>query len=232
MDTSNYAYFVLLESYRSRATSGFTGYQDENGEIVYLYMGQKDRNGDFVPRYFKFNRAKRYLYVNRKEKDLNGKNVADFLRNHNLCEGSAANLYHKSKPMFREMDEGKDAEVAINYKTLVLNAGNAALALDTTALKAAANLCGCFSESESTQRHRVMEYAGTEPQSFLDIIGAPDFSVRALIKGLINKGVIKREGTMLKWENTLVGTDENAAVAKLIGDEDLFNALSAKLTEL
>jgi hypothetical protein len=232
MDTNNYAYFVLLEGYRGRASSGFRGYQNEDGEVMELYMGQKDRNGNFIPRYFKFSRTKRYLHVNKKEKDLNGKNVVEFLRNHNLCEDSKANTSSGTSPLFREMNETRDAEIAVNYKTLVIKAGNAALALEGESLKAAATLCGCFSESESTQRHRVMEYAGTEPQHFLEVIEAPDFSTRALVKALVNKGIVKREGTMLKWENVLVGTDENAAVAKLISDEDLFNALSAKMTEL
>ena len=116
MDTSKYAYFILMPKFRNRASTSFRGYQDDDGTIVELFMGQKDpKTGDYLPRYFHFPREKRYIWVRKNEKEIFGRNVYDTLKSHPLCEGSKLQVERGTEPLYKEMNEETDADVAIRF---------------------------------------------------------------------------------------------------------------------
>jgi hypothetical protein len=233
LDTSKYAYFILLPEYRRRAANSFRGYSDEEGQIVEYYEGKRDKHsGELIPTYFTYKKGKHHMHIRVTDKDINGLKKVDFLRNHPLCEGSKLQKEGNYTPLFREMNTEKDAQVAIDFKIVRNQAENAVLGLNLEELKSAAALVGEFSPKETVQRHRVLEVAGATPKEFLEMINAPEFKVRALIRRGVRNGTLSKQGTIIKWKEVLLGGDEQAALSQLINNEDMYEAVKKEVDNL
>ncbi len=109
-----YTYFVWLNP--SKASYGFTGYTDKDGEHKYIQRGVDER-GSVIYRRFKFNPNKRIMSIPNSQKD-----VIIFLQEHPECKDSTNGYYRTDKDgkliqlgvTFKEMNTGKDAGIAID----------------------------------------------------------------------------------------------------------------------
>lgn len=235
---NNYVYFVLGRN--SNASYSFTGYTDpDTGEIKAIYKGRKDAHGKDVPHRFKFDRAHRSMRVNKNERDIYGNNIVEFLRNYPECAESSHGSYagegkqrKQTNIWFQEINERKDADIAIEAKSAKIKAENVALYLEGDDLKAMAILFGEHRSDEGLQKHRVLEAAGADPEGFMKFYTAPDRHAKVLLTRAMNAKLVKQKGTLYLWEGVTVGTNYESAIAKLMDDAVLANAIEENLVAL
>jgi hypothetical protein len=219
----NFVYFVLLRP--SNPHYGFAGgYNDLDGNLQ-MIVDKLDDKGRPVPRYFKFSKKERTIRIPKKQQDSRGNNVADFLRNHPECKGSVNNTGQAI--WFKEINEDKDSGLAVEAKKARIEAENVAVSLKGQDLVDVAALCGLFNSKPNAMMHRVLEVAGNDPEAFMDIINDPAIKTKSLLRRGIRLELIKQKGTLLVWENTTLGVDENDAVRNLLSDAILYNAVEA-----
>lgn len=226
-NSDNFVYFVSKRLYG--APYGFTTYSDSDGNLCQI-VDKKDKDGNAIPRRFSFSRKERTMRIPKAQKDIHGNMVVDFLRNHPECEGSPNN--DGQMTMFKELNEGRDADLAINAKATRIEAENKAMSLEGQDLEDVCSLIGVFSKSPSIQKHRVLEFAGNEPDTFLTLFNSPDRTIRSLIRKSISAGVLNLRGKLITWEQEIIGSDENEAVSKLSGDKKLQDAIEKALKRI
>lgn len=210
------------------AVYGAGTYTDpDTGEYMYVTTTQ-NKQGNPVPYRFIFTQGGgRILSIPEVWKDVEGKSMVEFLRNHPECEGSPKN--RGQRVYFKEINDEKDAELDLSIQTKVLHAKNAAVALKGDKLKYIALLLGDTSASESKRYVTVLNYAENNPDEFLRLVESPDVEIRALIREAVTKGVITKKGTLHIWETVNLGGDEDAAVARLTKEKDLLDAIKRAL---
>lgn len=227
----DYVYFVLIKN--SNASYGFTGYQDlASGQIKTINFGKKDHRGVMIPHKFRFDRAHRTIRVHKNQIDMDGNNIADFLRDFPECEGSRNGYYSEgiqSNMWFKEINEGKDASLAVEAKMIKLKAETTAAGLEGIDLQQMAILCGTFDEDPTMQMHRVLEYSGADPTRFLDLYNGPERGAKSLLSRAVREGMITRRGAIFAWKNVTVGANEELAIAKLMADPALAAAIETNL---
>lgn len=221
--SEDFVYFILVNP--SVPSYGFATYTDSKGDVKFI-ESRKDKNNDPIPRRFKFTQSQRTLRVH-KDKE----HIISFLRNHPLCEGSP-NANNKP-PMFKEMNQGKDAQVGIDAMTNSVKAQTAALELEGAELKSVGALCGSFADSEEILKYHVMRYAASDPDTFMAHYTSVknkggDGHIRALIKkGLTpDVNVLTKKGTVIYWNDEMLGADEDEAVGKISKTKGMKEALS------
>jgi hypothetical protein len=218
---SNYVYFVLLGDKIDMASYGFTGYTDADGEYNFMPSMKDPKTGDYIPKKYRFTRSRRTLRVS-----SNNKKELEFLRNHPECKGSKNGSYVEREKgkltqvsvFFKELNDGKDAEVSINATEIRLSAMNKALELqkDKVALEDVAICLSFFSKDPKVLLHQLLQYAENEPEKFLQIYDAEDIKQRALFLKGKNGGVIQRKGSYYVIENEKLGVDEDECVMTII----------------
>ena len=235
MNHNDYTYFVLNKN--GNAAYSFTGYTDkETGVTVAIYKGRKDKKtGEDVPHRFGFDRAHRSIRVHNKDASLiaDSKGVkmksADFIRNFPECKGSPNGHYDdngvQSGIMFSEVKAREDAMTAVEAKTFKIKAESAALNLTGGELREMAILVQCFDTDELMQKHKVLEYAGSDPADFMALYNSPERSANALLKKSIQAGIVSVKGTLYIWGNDTIGATHELAVSKLMVDKDVATAL-------
>lgn len=87
-------------------------------------------------------------------------------------------------------------------------------------------MLGEFSGNEVMQQHRVLDYAGSDPIGFLEVIESPDFKLKALIRKGIQVGTLKQVGELITWGDATIGANEAEAVSRLMSDEELHDAVN------
>lgn len=237
INANDFVYFVLERN--SNPNYSFTGYTNqEDGVLKYIYKGRKDRNtGDNIPHRFKFDRAHRTIRVRKNEKDINGTNIAEFLRNFPECKDSDNGHYvNQGSPSqvqtsiwFKELKTHDDAVTAIEAKANKIKAENIALNLEGTDLRQLSVLCGCPNNDESVAKHAVLEAAGADPAKFLEFYDSAEREVKSLIKQAVSSGEINVVGTLHKWKDITLGVNEEFTVSKLTEDKELFTAIKEAL---
>jgi hypothetical protein len=235
---NDFVYFVLVRN--GNASYSFTGYTDQTtGETKVIHYGRKDHLGNDVPHRFKFDKAHRSLRVPKNKKDIHGNSVVEFLRGFPECLNSPNGYYKEVEGekkhinmWFKEMNEGKDAEIAIDAKRVKINAESTALNLEGDELAEMAILCGTMTEDEGIQKHRVLEYAGASPEKFMEMYNQPDRQATTLLKRAVHAGLVSQKGTMFIWEEITIGANESLAVSKLVEDTTLMDAIAQNLTAL
>lgn len=218
-NTDKFVYFVSKRQYG--APYGFTSYTDENGELRMIAQ-KKDKNGDIIPRRFNFGRRDRTMRIPKNQKDILGNSVVEFLRNHPECKNSPNNL---GITLFEEINEDASANLAIKAKSARIDAEQKALTLEGEDLIDMCALIGQFGSKESVLKHKILDYAGNEPDKFLELYDAPDRKTRSLIRQGLIAGVLDKKGNMISWETTVIGVDEDSAVTTIGKDKKLANAL-------
>ena len=179
------------------------------------------------------------MRVHKNEKDIFGNSVVDFLRGFPECGDSPNGSYRgegkkrvQSNVWFQEINQQKDADIAIEAKGAKIKAENKALYLEGDELKDMAILFGEFRAEEGLQKHRVLEAAGADPENFMKLFNAPDRSAKVLLTRAMKAKLIKQKGSIYIWESVTIGTNYDSAIAKLMDDAVLANAIEENLSAL
>lgn len=226
----------MLDQKRMNKRFGFRTYTDNRGNIVGYEIG-KDKTGQPIHKKWKWERdTKRTVRVHVEEHDRNDQKAVDFLRNSPECYGSPNGTYLADGTQidyfFKEVTEEGDAEKA-----------SKALLIKAEALTKASNvkgqdfidLCamiGVFNKPESVMRHRLLDYAQNYSEEFLKLVDDPTRKTRSLVRRALDANVFIKDGPIIKWENKVIGSDEDTAVANLLSDEILRTTVSDVVKKL
>jgi hypothetical protein len=228
-DQKSYVYFTLTKG-NVTGSMGFSSFQDNDGNHYRAINGYGPSG---VPRSFNINfspaeeiyRAGKnqrvtVLVNNTAENWL----LVDYLRKSSLCEGSP-NL--RGVPMYKEIDEEKDAGILVDAKRLRKKASDAAFELESKPKELAeiAQLIGEFRDDKNIQFSSILNFADADPKTFLSYVESPDRQARALIKKGLSTGELKMKGKLIVWKNETVGIDEDEATQRLIREPDLMKAI-------
>jgi hypothetical protein len=231
-DPNQFVHFVYLTP--KTVSYGFSGYQDESGEVKFISYSKDPKTGDPIKYYFNFGMKDRVIRVNKDKKDLFGNSVVEFLRNCPECKGSRNGSYAidevtgetvQEGVIFKEMNEESDAEKAIEAKEYRLKAETLAANLKGEDIYDVAALLGIFGK-ESLVRHAIMEVAGNRPPQFMDAYDNPNRQALALIKKGLAKNVLENRGGLVLWNKTTIGVDEAEAASAVLKDKKLFEGLA------
>ncbi len=241
---ADYVYFVYVGN---NATYGFRNYTDKETGHERGYVMSYDKNQQ--PEYKEWvfdNGSRRQIRVHKDQRDKqrnerfpNGQLAADFLRNSPECYKSPSGTYSpigdgeqkQHLVYFREVNESADAKIALDSRTLVLDAQMKAMKLKGEELSDMCSLISVFSTDEEILTLRLLDYAANKPSLFIKLYEDPARKVRALIRKALNATVLSQDGRMIKWEGKLVGADEDDAVSNLIKDEKLKKAIELNLNK-
>ena len=244
----DHTYFVLVGDAREKAFKGgsitlMSGYVDSNAKVqsekgkYVQYVKNRNDRGQDVPYRFKLNESLARLMVREYDKDYYGVTQYDWLKNYPGCEGSPYGSYTidengfkiQTGVIFRELNTKADAEVALKADKLRTDAQAEALALEEDVLQEVAAVLGHYGEPDAVMRLKVLEFAGKKPHEFKELMNAGDRGLRALVRRAIAEEVFTTKGSMIFWESTTIGADEDAAIARLMSDPTLTNGLKEKL---
>jgi len=231
----DFVYFISLRP--TLASYGFSTYDDpQTGEVHFLAQS-KQANGDFRKEWFTFTPLNRSIKIPVNKKDIRGKSYIEFLRNHPDCEGSPNGNYHVDENgrtiqhgvWYRELKEEQDASIAIDNRKLRIDAENIAINLPLAECKELGSILGIQAKGPHQMKFSLMEFAQNNPELFMKTYNAPDRKVRGAVKAGIEQGILTKTGTVISWDKTILGSDENEAVALLIKNSDLMYGLLHKL---
>lgn len=239
----NHAHFVLCGEGLEKVNRGgsitlMEGYVDNAGNYITYFVGSKDRKGAPVGKRFRFDLSLRRLLVRDTDKDFHGLKLFDFLKNYPACEGSPYGEYILDKDtgktvqlgvMFRELNTAKDAEVALEADKLRIKAQAEVLALDEETLEEVAAILGHYGAVDEVMRLKVLEFAGKRPSDYFEMMKSGDRKIRAIVRKALDKGIFTKKGSIIMFENTVVGSDEDQAIGTLVRDGQMLNALEEKL---
>lgn len=228
VNPDDFVYFVVLQDYADRATNSFIidYYDRKKGDDVVV----RDRKGN--PLRYKFTRSTRYIRVPIKRED-----EIEAIRNHPECLGSPNGTYRNIEgkdvhlnALFKEINEDKDASVAIDAAILRTDAMNKAIELirDEVDADNAMLVLGIASTGQSGH-HKLMVYAQNNPEQFLEIINSGDFKAKALVKKAISLDVLQRDGVIYKAAELEYGVDEEEVLKTVLTDRDKRDYLLSKV---
>jgi len=228
----DYVYFVYLGN---NVRYGFMTYRDPiKGNTVGYVIG-KDDKGNPIYKKWRFNYdSQRQIRVHKEEKDVNGLSAIEFLRNSPECLGGPnGHMVNGTQVLayFKEMNEAKDASIALESRELSLKAQSHAIALKGQELVDIAAILGLFNQDEESLRLRVLDYASNYPKKYLELVEDPSKKVKALLKKAIKASVFSIDGKQIKWEGKMIGADEDDAVSNLLKDEKLRKAIEINLSK-
>jgi hypothetical protein len=236
-DANDYVHFVYLRP--TNAEYGFATYQDATGEVKYISYSKDPKTGEPIKYYFNFNMKDRVIRVHRNRKDIFGNSVVEFLRNSPECKDSPNGVYEpdgngnlvQTGVIFKELNEESDAEKAIAAKEYRLKAETLAANLKGDDLYDVAALLGIFGK-ERLVKHAVLEVAGNRPQQFMDAYDDPNRQAIALVRKGIHAKVLTTKGSIILWNSTTIGVDEQDAAASLLKDKKLMAALTEAIKKV
>lgn len=227
---ANYAYFRYTGS---NPKFSFRSYTDKTTGSARGYRIGVDK-GNPVFKQWEFDSMTRYqIRVSLDEHDLDGQRAVDFLRSSPECGGSDNGHFMDNGEQvlvyFKEINEKKDADIAIEKRATIIEAQKEALKLKGVELDEMAALEGLFEQDESIKLHRMLDFAANKPEAFLARLKDPSRAIRALINRGIASAVLVNDGRMIKWEGKLIGADFDDAVSNLLKDEKLKKAIELNI---
>lgn len=221
MDTTQFTYFVSL--YPNRSGFSIKGqFTDQEGNEWEIPQGV-DKQGNKNYRRFRWTQQNRTIRIPNKQQ-----NVIEFLRNHPMCEGSPNNPAGHGAA-FKELNDKKAADVALQAKKIRSKAESIALSLSEEEITEFSILIGSGHSEPSLQAHAVAEYAGNNPEHFLEMYEDEARAARVLFNRAKNAGLIKNKGFMVFWENIHLGNGDENAIQKIFEDKQLAEALTQQL---
>lgn len=231
----SHVFFVLTRP--NKSSYSFREYADKDGNLKSIVNSRN--NGNVIKRQFNFSHKDRTMKIPINQKDIDGNSVVEFLRNHPECEGSPNGDYFDSPEgvkqrgvYFKELNDGKDAKVAMEARTLATKAQSLVLELDAVDLEEVGFMYGLSSDDIDVLRFKLFEVARQEPQDFLDIVDSKDRKIRALIRKGLRSNTLSKKGKMISWEDTVLGADEDDAVSNLMKDKKLAEAVEKNVQAL
>jgi hypothetical protein len=242
------------KGYSFRNYTDKAGVFENPGAVVMYNDGSKDKQGRPVGKAFSVGQSHYKLQAREGQKDYDGMSLYDYFSNAPFCLGSPNGDYvdpdgnpvpiedvGKIEQNLKRVKTGEIRQLNVKIKLLndemdaqfALEAGlkraEAQISsgqIDEETLIQIAALIGEFNQPEKTLRLKVYEFAGRLPLDYFKHLNAGDRAVRALVRKGIADGVLKTKGTVILYGETILGNDENAAVATLLGDQAMMNGLS------
>ena len=228
-DYDKFAYYSINKKLAGRGPRGFTGYTDRFGDVKMIWDGRTDRQGDPIPRVFRFSRKEQTMRIPLSQKDKHGTSVATFLDEHPQAKNSPNAAYASDNWLFSRIDEEGDATTAIDAKTLRIKAENFCLGLEKEDAIDTATLFGTFTDKYKLALHCLLENAGNEPEDFMAIVDDSTVKIKIVLRKALKKGLFKRKGGIIKWEKEIIGADEESAIQRLMKDDDLLESIEINL---
>jgi len=212
----------------------FTTYTDKVGIFGnpgrgVKYVQSRGDDGRDNGKNFTFSQSKNAFICRAEDKDVYGKSMVDFLKNHPNCQGSPNGNYRGSLQLdvvFKLLDTEGDAEVALEAKRNMARALDSVLKLDPQTLAEVASIGIAYHGTpNSIMLHRVSEWAEKRPLDYFNILNSGDRFLRAIIRKAVKEGVIQVRGTLHYWGEELLGGSEDAAIAYITNHPDAEQAL-------
>lgn len=123
-----------------------------------------------------------------------------------LCNYNESNKDRnpEAEAIFYRVDNKKEAMEERQMRKLIVKAVNTALDLDDKKAKEVALALGIDAESLEEIRNMLEDYAGDEPQEFLEIVERASLESESVLKEAIKQGVIKNsvQDSMFVWTET------------------------------
>ena len=120
--------------------------------------------------------------------------------------------YNESNPdrneefetFFYRVDAQKEAKTERNLRKLIVKAVNLALELDDTKAREVALALGIDAESNEELRNELEDYAGDNPEDFLEVIERASLANETALKDAVKKNIIKNDvnASSFKWVET------------------------------
>lgn len=217
---NDYATFVALDAIVKNSSSTFTGFRDEDGTMRYI-AASRDQNGNDVPYRFKFSKDKRFITVPLNKKDINGNSWVEFLRDHPYNQHSPS---ARKAPWYKELDNDRDAEIAIDSFKLRNKAESIVLKLKGKEFDEVCNVLG-FRGTDGVKLHKLMQYATRNPTSFLETFEDPNRRAAAVLRAALVAKVVIKHGFRYMFKDVHLGNDEEKAIAKVAEDKELLEAI-------
>lgn len=225
---NKYVTFVSLDPVINKASVNIPAvYYDETGQPKRLILFRDNKTGEDVVYKFKFSRDKRHITIPHDKRDIYGESYVEFLRNHPLNKNS---YLSDGNPYFKEMDDEKDASIAIDDFRLRNEAENKALALKGAEFEEVCRVLGIEGDP-SVMMHKIIEFASRNPRTFLDSLGDPNRKALSLFRAAVSGKAITKKGFMYMYGDTAIGNDEERAVTKIASDPDLQDILTKALSK-
>jgi hypothetical protein len=244
-NSAKLTFFVLDGNTAARNGSvSFRTYTDKVGALADLYpeLAKKgllsvgcmvqyvegtDAQGRPRGKYFELSQSHRTFQVRDEQRDVNGILMSDFLRCSPFCEGSPNLL--SGKALYRELNTAADAQVALDAGRVRAKATAKVYELidaqDWSTISDLAAYIGIYNEPVEVKGHRVAEWAEKRPVDFFEIFNSGDRSIRALVRRAISESILHTKGSVVHWEDTIIGADEDKAVAYLVNNPQMLEAL-------
>lgn len=223
----NYATFVATDAIIKNTVCSFGTYYDEDGSKRQIVYNVDPRTGQDIPFKFKFSRDKRFITVPLNKMDSHGASVVEFLRNHPLNSNSP----NPSKsPWFKEIDNNRDAEVAIDSIVLRNQAENKAMSLKGDEFDEVVKVLG-FSGEPKIKLHKVLQYATKNPSEFLEVVSDPNRRAVSLFEAAVKAKLITRKGFMYQYQEVHIGNDRDKAIIKIAEDKELQEILQKAIKQ-
>ncbi len=221
--------FLLLSP--SLAGYSLNGYMDKDGNVKKIII-RKDEHGNDIARRFAFSYNSRVIRIPNAQTE-----IIKFLREAPECVDSPnAAVDHSGKSVqkfyYKEVNTDKDNEAVVENETRRIQAQSAALALKGADLAQIATLCGCLAPEEATQRKKVLDYSGSNPVGFMEMLKSPDVKSKALLRNAVAALVIKKKGFIYMWEDVHLGNDEDQAVQTLMKDKKVFDSIERAMSKI
>lgn len=232
----DYIYFQFTSP--NNTSFSFRTYNNDRGQAV-GFMEGKDQFNRPIFRRWKFDQDVRKISVHKDKTDVSefAVKAVEFLRNSPNCKDSPNGTYRNGKQedvYFEEVNDIKAAQIGLDFETHRILAQNEALRVKGQDFIDLCGMIGVFNKDETVMRFALVDYAKNKPASFLDMVKDPTRQLRSLVRACVHENVFSTAGggRLIQWENTLIGTDEDDAVAKLKNDEKLVKAIRAQLEKL
>lgn len=224
-------YFQFIQITPTEGEQSFISYTNSNGDTLEA-IASVDQNGYRRPFVVTWS-ARNRIYRGQRNKKImvvkNGEMAKMPL--YDYIKGFVEIMTDRhGNPLFKELDEVKDAKLALSRKELVVKASNKALELKGAELEDMAALIGVFVQDPDVQKFRVVEFADQDPQMFLDILNSPDFKVKALVRKATKSGTALQKGKTVEWAGQLFA-DESDFISALLKDEKKLNALEKQVNK-
>ncbi len=245
--------FVLVdrELAAKGGVSAFCSYTDREGvfgsdmkppspgtAVMYVTSRTTTKDGNVVDvgKWFKLDQNLYNFMVRDGETDIYGRSQYEFLANAPMCEGSPNGAYIgegedriQTGVLFRLMNTDKDAKFALEIAQRKVDAEYSAMKLDEQTLVEMANQIGFYGEPGDQMRHKVYQWAGKRPIEYFEVLKSGDRAVRAIIRKALHEGIFKTKGTVIMWESTIIGSNEDDAVSMLLREKAMLEALQEKV---
>lgn len=154
----------------------------------------------------------------------------DFLVGHpNFVGGKNFN----GNPIFRKVDLERDAKQRTEEKIARAKAIAHAAQLAGEELFQFCSLYGAYfnAESEAQALEFIISQAERDPKQHLELSkrSKQDLKVRYILAAAIRDGLVQKTNSGLKFGSLTIGVNEDNAVARLITEREVFNAIAARV---